>query len=508
MRADVSSLIEARGIVKRFPGVVALKGVDFDLASGEVHSLVGENGAGKSTLVNILTGVLAPDEGGLEVSGRPVDFDSPRDARRAGIHVIHQELTFVPQLDVATNLALGALPIRSDPISSFFGVIDQEELRRRARRALVAAGAKIDSRDPAAKLSVAQAQLLEIARALDGDFRIILFDEPTSSLGPAERDELFSHIRRLRGSGIGVLYISHRLEEVIALSDRITVLRDGLVVATGPASAFDLDHIVRLMTGRHVEGPQHRARRTGETCLEVSGLSSPPQVADAGFVLRRGEIVGLAGLVGAGRTELAESLYGARPVSSGRIRLAGQTVRPSSPFEALRLGIGYATEDRKNAGIFHHLAIDLNIAIGALSRSETAPEVTRPGGWLKWSALAAMANRLAKRLEVRAPALSTQAGALSGGNQQKVVLARLVAARLQVLILDEPTRGVDVGAKAQIWQLLRLLADEGMALLVISSDITELIGTVDRLLVMRRGRIVAELDGGELSENRIMRHVA
>ena len=403
----MSNLIEARGIVKRFPGVIALRGVNFDLASGEVHSLVGENGAGKSTLVNILTGVLAPDEGRLEVSGRPVNFDSPRDARAAGIHVIHQELTFVPYLDVATNLALGALPIRSGAVSSFFGVIDKGELHQRAGRALASAGAKIDPRGPAAKLSVAQAQLLEIARALDGDFRIILFDEPTSSLGPAERDELFVHIRRLRGAGIGVLYISHRLEEVIALSDRITVLRDGLVVATGPASAFDLDHIVRAMTGRDVEAPQRRMRRIGETCLEVSGLSSPPQVADAGFVLRRGEIVGVAGLVGAGRTELAECLYGARQVTSGLVRLAGQTVRPSCPFEALQIGIGYATEDRKNAGIFHRLAIDLNIAIGAFIRPETAPEVIGPGGWLKWSALAAMAHRLAKRLEVRAPALST-----------------------------------------------------------------------------------------------------
>jgi ABC-type sugar transport system ATPase subunit len=501
-------LIEARRIVKRFPGVTALKGVDFDLAAGEVHALVGENGAGKSTLVNILTGVLVPDEGSLEVSGVTVDFDSPRDARTAGIHVIHQELTFVPQLDVATNLALGGLPIRSGRVARFFGVIDREELRRRAGRALTAAGSTLDPRTPAAKLSVAQAQLLEIARALAGDFRIILFDEPTSSLGPAERDELFAHIRRLRNSGIGVLYISHRLEEVLELSDRITVLRDGVVVATGPAPTFDIDRIVRLMTGRDLVNHDYRARRVGEICLEVTRLSSPPQVVDAGLVLRRSEIVGLAGLVGAGRTELAECLYGARPLSSGSIRLAGQRIAPGSPFEAMQIGIGYATEDRKNAGIFHRLPIDLNIAVGALSRSETAPQFTRLGGWLNQSELRAMARRLVQRLEVRAAALASPAGTLSGGNQQKVVLARLVAARLQVLILDEPTRGVDVGAKVQIWALLRLLADEGMALLVISSDIPELIGNVDRLLVMRRGRIVAEIDGSELSEDRVMRHAA
>jgi ABC-type sugar transport system ATPase subunit len=504
----VDKLIEARRIVRRFPGVTALKGVDFDLAAGEVHSLVGENGAGKSTLVNILTGVLSPDEGSLKVGGQIVDFDSPRDARTAGIHVIHQELTFVPQLDVASNLALGALPIRSGRLGNFFGIVDREELRRRARSALNAAGAAIDPKTLAAKLSVAQAQLLEIARALDGKFRVILFDEPTSSLGPAERDELFSHIRRLRSSGIGVLYISHRLEEVLALSDRITVLRDGIVVASGSAGAFNIDHLVRLMTGRDVVNPDYRPRKVGEVCLQVSGLSSPPHVADAELALRRGEIVGLAGLVGAGRTELAECLYGARPMSHGTIRLGGQTIAPGSPFEALQLGIGYATEDRKNAGIFHRLPIDVNIAVGALTRAVTASEVVRVGGWLKRSELSAMGRRLVRRLEVRAAALSALAGTLSGGNQQKVVLARLVAARLHVFILDEPTRGVDVGAKEQIWKLLRLLADEGMALLVISSDIPELIGNVDRLLVMRRGRIVAEIDGSKLSEDQVMRYAS
>jgi ABC-type sugar transport system ATPase subunit len=502
----VTNLVEARGIVKRFPGVTALKSVDFDLAPGEVHTLVGENGAGKSTLVNILTGVLSPDEGTLQVNGEAVDFASPRDARSAGIHVIHQELTFVPQLDVATNLALGALPIRAGPVAAFFGVIDREELHRRARRALHAAGCAVEPGTKAGKLSVPQAQLLEIARALDGDFRIILFDEPTSSLGPAERDELFGHIRRLRNSGIGVLYISHRLGEVLQLADRITVLRDGAVVATGTAETFDIDRIVRLMTGREVAGQRYHARPVGEIRLEVSGLSSPPQVSDASLVLRRGEIVGLAGLIGAGRTELAECLFGVRPVQDGTIRLNGRPIAPGSPFEALQLGIGYATEDRKNAGVFHRLPIDLNIAIGALSRAETASGVIGAGSRLKRSDVRALATRLVQRLGVRPATLGTLAGMLSGGNQQKVMLARLVAARLQVLILDEPTRGVDVGAKAQIWELLRWLADEGMALLVISSDIPELIGTVDRLLVLRRGRIAAEIDGSEVTEDRVMRH--
>jgi ABC-type sugar transport system ATPase subunit len=502
----MSKLIEARSILKRFPGVIALKGIDFELVTGEVHALVGENGAGKSTLVNILTGVLAPDAGSLKVNGEAVDFDSPRDARRAGIHVIHQELTFVPQLDVATNLALGALPLRRGRIARFFGLIDRTALHERARRALLAAGAVIDLGAPAAKLSVAQAQLLEIARALDGDFRVILFDEPTSSLGPAERDELFSQIRRLRKAGVGVLYISHRLEEILELADRVTVLRDGNVVATGPTKEFDIERLVQLMTGKALTSADRKDRSVGDVCVEVTGLSSPPQVVDVSLVLRRGEIVGLAGLVGAGRTEFAECLYGARPVTKGSIRLDGVSIAPGSPYEALQFGIGYATEDRKNAGIFHRLGVDLNIAIGALSRAKIAVGFVRTGSWLRRRELRVMSRRLVQRLEVRTASLSSPTGTLSGGNQQKVVLARLLAAQLQVLILDEPTRGVDVGAKAQIWTLLRRLADEGMALLVISSDIPELVGTVDRLLVMRRGRIVAELEGSVVSEDRVMRH--
>jgi ABC-type sugar transport system ATPase subunit len=502
----LNAVLKARGIVKRFPGVIALKGVDFDLLPGEVHALLGENGAGKSTLVNILTGVLPPDEGELSVGDAPVEFDSPRDARAAGIHAIHQELSFVPQLDIATNLALGNLPLRSGWISRALGLIDRKELHRRARRALATTGGRLELTNAASKLSVAQAQILEITRALDGDFRVILFDEPTSSLGPAERNELFAQIRRLRETRIGIVYISHRLEEVLELADYITVLRDGSVAATGPVSGFDNSRIVELITGKALTRAQPVAREIGAVSLEVSKLSSPPQVAEVDLVLRRGEIVGLTGLVGAGRTELAECLYGARSITSGTIKIDGKLVAPSSPAEALRLGIGYATEDRKDSGIFHRLGIDLNIAISAFCRPNIAPRYLRFRSLLRVQELRAVASELAASVGIRPRQIRTPAGTLSGGNQQKVMLARLVAAQLRILVLDEPTRGVDVGAKDQIWALLQRLAENGLPLLVISSDIPELLGRVDRVLVMRRSRIVAELVGDEISEAGIMRH--
>jgi ABC-type sugar transport system ATPase subunit len=503
----VSDLVEARKIVKRFSGNAVLKSVDFDLRPGEVHSLVGENGAGKSTLVNILTGVLAPDEGELFVKGRQVRFDSPRDARLAGIHVIHQELMFAPNLSVATNIALGALPLRPGRLARTFGLVDRVEVMRRARRALEKAHTGIDPSTPAGRLSVAQAQLLEIARALDGDFQVILFDEPTSSLGPSERDDLFGHIRRLREAGIGILYISHRLEEILALSDRITVLRDGSVVAAGPAAEFDTERIVQSMTGSAIRAVEPRAGRPGDVVLEVKGLSSPPQLEHAEFTLRRGEIVGVAGLVGAGRTEVASCIYGARPITAGEIRFDGKPVAPKSPSEALDLGIGYATEDRKSAGIFHMLTVETNIATGALVRRDVSRRFANPTSWLKRGRLRALAERLVRDLRVRPANLKALAGTLSGGNQQKLMFARLIAGQLRVLILDEPTRGVDVGAKSQIWQLIRKLADDGMGILAISSDIPELVGNVDRVLVMRRGRIVAEVAGDEVSEDRLMRHM-
>lgn len=498
-------LVEARGIVKGFPGVQALKGVDFDLFPGEVHALVGENGAGKSTLINILTGVLSPDEGELRLNDEPRQFHSPHDARSAGIHVIHQELAVVPHLDVATNLVLSDLPIRKGAVSRALGIVDWRELRRRADEALKAVGSPVDGRTMARNLSVAQLQLIEIARALEGEFQVILFDEPTSSLGPAERDELFGHIRRLLKAGIGVVYISHRLEEILDLADRITVLKDGEVVATGKAETFDIDAIVRAMTGKTVRTVERRSRAVGNVVLKVEDLSCAPSLQDVSLTLRQGEIVGLAGLIGAGRTELAECIFGARPFK-GEVYLDDRKVAPQSPAEAIQLGIGYSTEDRKSAGLFHFLPTGTNIAIGALSRREVSGDYLRGGVWLNRESLKRLAQDVIHDLQIRPSDPAIASGTMSGGNQQKVVLGRLVASRLRILLLDEPTRGIDVAAKAQIWQLIHRLAEEGVSILAISSDIPELVGNVDRVLVMRRGRIVAEVPGAEVSEERVMRH--
>lgn len=501
----MQKLIEAHGITKRFASIQALKGVDFDLLPGEVHALIGENGAGKSTLINILTGVLVPDAGELLVDGESQAFNSPHDARRKGIHVIHQELAFVPHLDVATNLALGNIPVGDGALSRLFGIVDRAEISRRADRALGAVGHPVDCSALVRNLGVAQLQLIEIARALNGEFRIIFFDEPTASLGSAERDQLFEHIRRLLKAGIGVVYTSHRLDEILELATRVTILKDGAVVGRGPAHDFDLDRIVRSITGGSIRKMRRSKRKAGEVVIEVIGLSSLPIVEDVSLAMREGEIVGLAGLIGAGRTELAECLFGARSFS-GEIRLHGKPVHPQSPAEAIELGIAYGTEDRKAAGLFHYLSIGANFTVGALVRSTTAHEYVSARQWLRRDKLTELTRRLIASLQIRPPEPLLMAGTMSGGNQQKVVLGRLVAGRPRILVLDEPSRGVDVAAKAQIWTLIHQLADEGVAILAISSDIRELVGNVDRALVMRRGRLVADIAGNAVNEEGITRH--
>lgn len=498
-------LLEASNIVKSFGGVQALKGVDFDLLPGEVHALIGENGAGKSTLINILTGNLFPDSGEYSVTGEKRFFASPHEAQIAGIHVIHQELSVVPYLDVATNLALGALPTRKGFVSRMLGLIDRTEIHRRALHSLERVGNPVVPSMLASHLSVAQLQLIEIARALDGDFRIIFFDEPTSSLGVAERDELFRQIREMLKRGIGVVYTSHRLDEVLELADRVTVLKDGSVVDSGSASGFDLNRIVRGIIGGDSPTLERARRSIGDVVLEVRHLTSPPVVEDVSITLRAGEVVALAGLIGAGRTEFAECIFGARTYT-GEIRISGQVVNPQSPAEAIELGLAYSTEDRKGAGLFHHLSTLKNISVGALSGANRDHHYARGGQILRQSQLRLLADQLIERLSIRPSSLLSRVGAMSGGNQQKVVFARLIAGKPRILILDEPTRGVDIAAKAQIWNVIHHLASEGVPVLVISSDIRELIGNVDRAVVMRRGRFVAEIGGSEISEEGITRY--
>ena len=502
-----STLVEAAGISKSFPGVRALDQVDFELQPGEVHALVGENGAGKSTLVNILTGVLQADAGEVRVGGRLVSFRSPHEARQAGIHVIHQELAFVPHLDVATNLCLGETPVRAGSISRLVGgIVDRAAMLARAERALATVGHPVSPKTMGMQLSVAQAQLVEIARALSSNFRVILFDEPTSSLGPADRDELFGHISRLRDAGIGVLYISHRLEEVLEIADRITVLRDGKRVVTRNITGLTVEQIVTMMTGKAARISAARGRQPGDIVLDVRQLGREPTLRGVSLALRSREIVGLTGLVGAGRTELALCLFGVDPVYSGEILLDGRPIRPTSPREAIELGICYATEDRKGSGVFHERPVRDNIIVGPFGRRQLAATLIRCFFWLRRKAIRSLVATSIDRLGVRPPDPAALVGTMSGGNQQKVILARLIASKARVLILDEPTRGIDVGAKSEIWRLINELAEEGVAVLAISSDIPELIGNVDRILVMRRGVIVGALPGQGVDEAEVMRH--
>ena len=472
-----------------------------------MHALLGENGAGKSTLVNVLTGVHHPDKGTVLVDGEPVEIGSPHDAAARGIRVIHQELAFVPQLDVATNLSLGEIPIHGGRLLRLLRIVDRNELRMRAETALAVVGHPVKPETRAADMSVAQAQLVEIARALSSHFRILLLDEPTSALSPFEQDELFAHLRRFKDSGIGILYISHRLEEVIEIADRVTVLRDGRVVGQLSSSELSMDRIIHLMSGSARKEVSVEGRHVGNRVLEVRGLTREPFFRDVSFSLHAGEIVGLTGLVGAGRTEIARCIFGADPFEKGEILFDGRPIRPASPREAIDIGIGYATEDRKLEGIFHVRPIRDNILIGPMARRDVSQTILNTLRLLDRRAVDSMVWNGIRTLGIRPANPTALAGTISGGNQQKVVLARWLASKVRTLILDEPTRGIDVASKFEIWGLIKQLAADGVAILAISSEVPELLGNADRIVVMKAGRIVSEVSHEGATEAEVM-HLA
>ncbi len=500
-----SVVLRAVGLTKTFPGVKALDNVDFSLRAGEVHGLVGENGAGKSTLVNLLTGVHQPDHGEILVDDRPVFFTSPRDAADAGICVIHQELAFVGPLDVATNFSLGSIPMRPGRLSRALGLVDRVEIAKRADQALAEIGDPVRKDALVESLSAAQVQTLEIARALNARFRVILLDEPTSSLGPAGRADLFRHLRILKQKGVGVLYVGHRLEEMFEVADRITVLRDGRLVAVEDAANSSVDRLVEFMTNsaRKIPGVRRSSER-GESTLIVEGLTREPAFRDVSFSLGAGEIVGITGLVGAGRTEMARCIYGADRADSGRIVLDGRHIQSRSPRHAINQGIAYATEDRKREGIMHWRPVRDNILVGPLSKDSTRHRVANRFSWTNTAGIKSLVRSMIQKLDIRPPRVNVLAGTMSGGNQQKLLLARLIATEPKVLILDEPTRGIDVSSKIEVWRLIKGLADEGAGVLIISTEVSELVGNVDRVLVMKRGTIVAEVSGGEITEPAIV----
>ena len=483
-------------VSKRFPGAQALSDVSLEIAAGSCHALCGENGAGKSTLGKILAGIYAPDGGRLLVQGREVHFTSPRDALMAGVGMVHQELAFCDNLSVAENLCLSALPSRG-------GIVDRAEMERLASAMLAETGTELDVSRPFGALAIGQRQMVQIAAAVGGGAKIIVFDEPTSSLSQLEAERLFDLIVRLRARGVTCIYVSHRMPEIFQLCDAVTVLRDGRHVATRPIEGLTEGELVQMMIGRPLAEyfPRHGHTDEGDEILRVEGLTVPGKFEDVSFTLRAGEIVGLAGLMGAGRSEVASALFGIERPTAGRIFVRGKEVRITSPAQAIGLGIGFVPEDRKRQGLVLSASGLHNTSLPILER------VSRMR-WIQRARERGIAREYFDRLRVRTPSMDAVVAGLSGGNQQKIVLAKWLAANSQILILDEPTRGVDVGAKAEIHALIGELAARGAAILVISSELPEVISLAERIIVLRSGRVAGELPRAAATQDALLRLMA
>ncbi len=487
-------LLEARGISKRFPGVLALDDVHFELRAGEVHALVGENGAGKSTLMHILAGVLSPDSGVLCMAGRALQLPTARAAQRAGIGMVFQEGSLAATLSVAENVFCARQP------ANRLGVIDRRALRTRTRAILDDLCVDLDPDQRVEELSLAERQMVEIAKVLSLDARVLILDEPTSALTSEETEHLFVVIDRVRRRGAGIVYVSHRLAEVFRIADRITVLKDGRRQATRPTPDLTSEELISLMVGRAcVTATQTEAvaQRDGPPPLEVHGLCDGELLRDVSLVVYRGEIVALAGLSGAGRTELALTVFGARRRTGGEIKVDGRRVECRSPRQAIETGIGYLPEDRKETGLFLDMSITDNVVSGRLQEFG--------GLWFSTRRTREVARDYCRKLRVASPDIAKAVGELSGGNQQKVALAKWLLVQPRVLIVDEPTRGIDVGAKSEVHAILRDLAKVGTAVLLISSELPEVLAVADRVYVMREGRIVGEMSHAEAGEEAIMR---
>ncbi|CAI9416600.1 Arabinose import ATP-binding protein AraG [Pleomorphomonas sp. T1.2MG-36] len=494
--SEAAPILEMRGISKTFGAVRALRGVDLTVWPGEIHALMGENGAGKSTLMKILSGAYHADPGGrMLVDGREVAIVSPLDALRLGVAVIYQELSLAPNLSVQQNVCLGREAARA-------GILDKATMRRQCADILKRLGADFRPETRVSRLSLAQQQMVEIARALSVDARILVMDEPTASLSSRETDKLFDLIRTLRADGLAIIYISHRMAEVYELADRCSVLRDGGYVGTLKREELSEARLIQMMVGRDLSDFYKKDKREGRSfggsVLEVEGLADGCRIGPASFDVRAGEVVGLAGLVGAGRTELARMIFGAEPARKGRILLEGKPLVARHPSEAIAAGIVYLSEDRKGLGLFFDMSIEDNVNLAV------AAQDAHPLGIRRLALAARRGAEALRSLSIRAKSAQSTVRSLSGGNQQKVLFARLLATAPKLLILDEPTRGVDIGAKSDIYKLIDKLAESGAAILIISSELPEVIGIADRVFVMRDGRIAGVLAGADITQERVM----
>jgi len=488
------ALVETHGVSKRFPGVVALDQVDFEVLAGEVHVLLGENGAGKSTLVKILSGAYRPDHGAVLMDGQPVDLTSPSAARRHAISTVYQELSLVPELTIAQNIFLGR-----ELAMGASGVLRSGAMNAEAARLLGLLGVNVDPRRRVASLSLALRQVVEIVRALAQHARVLILDEPTSALSATETDELFARIRLLKADGVGVCYISHRMDELPRIADRITVMRDGRVVASGLTAQTPSAELVRLMVGRDLvsEFPARVTPPSDEEALRLKEFGVPRKLHQVSLVVRRGEIVGLFGLIGAGRTELLRALYGLEPRTTGQVFVGGRPVLIGSPRQAIDRRLGLVPEDRHAQGLVLSMSVEQNAVLAALSACCSR-------GLLFPAMVRRLAQRYIDRLRIKAASPRMRVLNLSGGNQQKVVIARALATGAEVVLLDEPTRGIDVGAKREIYELIRTLAAEGKGLILVSSELPEILGMSDRIVVMRQGRLTGEFSRAQATQENLL----
>jgi len=488
-------LVQMLGIEKQFPGVHALAGAGFELRPGEVHALLGENGAGKSTLMKILSGIYAPDRGEIRYQGQVVQIPSPGAAQALGISMIHQELNLMPHLTLAQNVLIGR-----EPRNGIW--LDERTLNAQTQALFDSMHLKLDPRTKVADLTVAKQQMVEIAKALSYQSAVLIMDEPTAALTEAEIDELFAIIHQLRDRGVGVVYISHRLEEIKRICDRITVMRDGHYIDTVDAQAVTIDQIISMMVGRTIyeTAPAISAQRELEPVLEVKGLQRTGVLNNINFTLHKGEILGFAGLMGAGRTEVARAVFGADPIDKGEIYVKGQRAHIRSPRDAVRYGIGYLSEDRKRYGLALGMDVENNVVLAALKK------FLGRLGWIHQRETKQIAQRYVQALAIKTPTVQQRVRNLSGGNQQKVVIGKWLTAETEILIFDEPTRGIDVGAKSEIYKLLNDLAAQGKAIIMISSELPEILRMSHRIVVMCEGRITGELNAGEATQEAIMRY--